>query len=140
MSGNRITDEDLTRAVAAGRQRMATEFRASAVRYDAGRDAVELTMVDGWGLVFLRSAVAELAAVPFDDMGKLEISPVGTGLLLDDRDIHINVHGLVTGFISPHLMASTLGRKGGSTSSAAKTRSSRENGKKGGRPRKAGVA
>jgi hypothetical protein len=68
------------------------------------------------------------------------ISPVGSGLMLDDHDIHINVHGLVTGFISPHLMASTLGRKGGSTLSDAKTRSSRENGKKGGRPRKTKVA
>ena len=140
MSGNHITDEGLALAVEAGRRRMATEFRASAARYDADRDAVELTMVDGWGLVFLRSAVPELAGIPSSDMGKLEISPVGTGLMLDDHDININVHGLVTGFISPHLMASTLGRKGGSTSSDAKTRSSRENGKKGGRPRKAKVA
>jgi len=140
MSDTQISDDELAQAVEAGRRRMATEFRADSVRYDPARDAVELTMVDGWGLVFLRSAVDELAAIPAHDMTKLEISPVGTGLLLDDHDIHINVHGLVTGFISPHLMASALGRKGGSASSAAKARSSRENGRKGGRPGKSKVA
>jgi hypothetical protein len=75
LSGNHITDEGLALAVEAGRQRMPTEFRASAARYDPTRDAVELTMVDGWGLVFLGSMVPELASVPSDDMGKLEISP-----------------------------------------------------------------
>ena len=140
MSGIQVTNEELSLAAEAGRRRMATEFRAGSVRYDPARDAIELTMVDGWGLVFLRSAVAELADIPSQDMGKLDISPAGTGLMLDDHDVHINVHGLVTGFISPHLMASTLGRKGGSASSDAKARSSRENGRKGGRPGKSKVA
>jgi len=62
MSDMRLSDDELAQAVEAGRTRMATEFRADSVRYDPVRDAVELTMVDGWGLVFLRSAVDELAA------------------------------------------------------------------------------
>ncbi|MDA8232699.1 MAG: DUF2442 domain-containing protein [Magnetospirillum sp.] len=140
MSENRVGDEDLARAVELGRQRMATEFRAASVRYDAARDTVELSMVDGWGLVFERRAVSQFAEVPPEEMARLEVSPVGTGLLLDARDIHVNVHGLVTSFISPHLMASTLGRKGGASSSDAKKRSSRENGRKGGRPKKVKAA
>ncbi|CAA7624209.1 hypothetical protein [Magnetospirillum sp. SS-4] len=78
MNGIQVTNEELSQTVEAGRRRMATEFRAGSVRYDPARDAIELTMVDGWSLVFLRSAMAELAEIPSQDMGKLEISPVGT--------------------------------------------------------------
>jgi hypothetical protein len=136
MSRIRISDSDLDRAVNVGRERMASEVRAHAVRYDPARDTIEMSMVDGWGLVFERRSVREFADVTPDEMAGLELSPIGTGLMLDSRDIHINVHGLVTSFMSPRLMASALGRKGGATSSEAKRQSSRENGKRGGRPRK----
>jgi hypothetical protein len=126
MNRNRVSDDDLARAVETGRQQMATEIRAHAVRYDPASDTVELSMVDRWGLVFERSSVKEFADVGPDEMGDLELSPVGTGLMLDVLDIHINVHGLVTSFISRCLMASALGRKGGATSSDAKKCSSRE--------------
>jgi hypothetical protein len=94
MNGIQVTNEELSQAVEAGRRRMATEFHACSVRYDPARDAIELTMVDGWGLVFLRSAVAELAEIPSQDMGNLEISPMGTGLMLDAHDIHIKAPSL----------------------------------------------
>ncbi len=136
MSKNIVTEADLAHAVEAGERRMATEFRAADVRFDETRELVELTMVDGWGLFFQRADIEEFRDVGPSEMKKLEISPAGMSLDLDDFDIHISVHGLVTSFISPHLMAKSLGRRGGESTSPSKKQSARENGKKGGRPRK----
>ncbi|MBF0306117.1 MAG: DUF2442 domain-containing protein [Alphaproteobacteria bacterium] len=136
MKHDPVTDSDLDRAVQAGQRRMANEFRASAVRFDVERDIVELAMEGGWWLAFRRADVAEFADVDPVDMAKIELSPAGMGIEIEARDIHVGVHGLVSSFISPHLMASSLGRLGGGATSDAKRRSARENGKKGGRPRK----
>jgi hypothetical protein len=132
-----LSDEKFASAVKEGRRRMAVEFRASAIRYDAERDVLEVSMADGWGLVLMRRDIKSLANLPVAAMSELCLTPVGTGILLDAYDVNINVHGLVSSLISPHLMASTLGRKGGAANSEAKKKSSRENGKKGGRPRRA---
>lgn len=132
----KISQEELDRAVEAGRARMDAEFRAKSVRYDAARDVVELTMIEDWGLVFRRADILEFRDVAPKDMEKIEVSPAGMGLEIDDLDIHIGINGLVTSFISPHLMAKSLGRRGGGVRSEAKQASARENGKKGGRPRK----
>lgn len=137
MNRNIMTEADLTRAVEAGERRMATGFRAADVRFDAARDIVELTMVDGWGLFFLRTAIEEFRDVGPEDMRKLEVSPAGMGLELDDLDIHVSIHGLVTSVIPPQMMAKFLGQRGGEATSPSKKQSARENGKKGGRPRKA---
>lgn len=50
MSGNPIKEEELAWVVDVGRRRMVTQFRAESVRYDPAPDAIERTMVDGWGL------------------------------------------------------------------------------------------
>lgn len=136
MKHDPVTESDLDRAIEAGQRRMASEFRAAAVRFDVERDVIELTMEGGWWLAFRRADVVEFAGIDPVDMTKLELSPAGKGIEIDERDIHVGVHGLVSSFISPHVMASSLGRLGGGTTSAAKKRSARENGKKGGRPRK----
>lgn len=136
MNKDVITEADLARAVEAGEHRMAAEFRAADVRFNETRNVIELTMIDGWGLFFRYTDIEEFRDVSPEDMKKLEISPAGMGLELDALDIHVSIHGLVTAFISPHLMAKSLGRRGGETKSPAKKQSARKNGKKGGRPKK----
>ena len=54
----------------------------------------------------------------------------------EELDSHLSVPGLVAGTFGTKRWMSELGRKGGSVRSEAKAKSSRENGKLGGRPKK----
>jgi hypothetical protein len=70
-------------------------------------------------------------------LAKIEISPLGTGLHWPELDADLYVPGLLAGmFGSESWMAARLGAAGGQARSAAKTAAVRENGRKGGRPRK----
>jgi len=135
-SGFTITDAMVDAALEAGRQRQAREFSATDVRYDAERDALEIDLRQGFGLRVPRGAIAELAAVPAEALAGLDLSPAGTGLDLDDHDVHISVHGLVLSLLSPSTLAAGLGQRGGAQSTPAKRDSARRNGRLGGRPKK----
>lgn len=134
------TDEELSQAIAAGRRRRATERRATGVRYDSDRDAVEIELTDGAAVRLPRSMVEEFRDVPPADMTKLRVSPAGYGIKLDEHDIDINVHGLIAALATLGDAASSLGKLGGAARSAAKRVSARANGAKGGRPRKVRAA
>jgi hypothetical protein len=130
------TEEELKRAIEAGRKRRARERRASAVRYDPERDAIEIELTDGAGVRLPRRVVDEFRDVPPADMPKLRLSPGGYGIELEDHDINIAVHGLITALATTADMAGALGQIGGAARSEAKRISARANGAKGGRPRK----
>ena len=131
-----ITDQALATALDAGRQRLAREFTATAIRYDQQLDTVEIDLAQGFGLRVPRMAIAELAAVPASALGMLDLSPAGTGIDLDDHDVHVSVHGLVLSLLSLSTMAAGLGKRGGAQSTPAKQESARLNGRLGGRPKK----
>jgi hypothetical protein len=130
------TDDELRRAIEAGRHRRATERRAASVRYDPDRDAIEIELTDGAAVRLPRAMVEEFRAVPPAEMAKLRVSPAGYGIKLDARDIDISVHALVAALASPGDAAASLGKLGGAARSEAKRVSARANGAKGGRPRK----
>jgi hypothetical protein len=60
----------------------------------------------------------------------------GESITLDDLDVDISVPGLLRDLVGMTSAAALLGRKGGSATSEAKAAAVRENGKRGGRPRK----
>jgi len=73
-------------------------------------------------------------------LSKIEISPTGLGLYWPDLDADLYVPGLTAGvFGSSRWMASHLGAAGGRARSDVKAAAVRENGRKGGRPRKTGA-
>lgn len=72
-----------------------------------------------------------------DELAEIEISPSGLALHWPRLDADIHVPGLLQGiFGSKRWMAAQLGAAGGRVLSEAKARTARENGRKGGRPRK----
>jgi hypothetical protein len=72
------------------------------------------------------------------DLAKIAITPSGRGLHFESLDVDVYIPSLLEGFMgSRSWMASQMGKKGGSSTSDAKSKSSKENGKLGGRPRKA---
>jgi hypothetical protein len=62
----------------------------------------------------------------------------GLSLHREKLDADFSIGGLVRGVFGTRLWMSELGRKGGRSTSAAKRAASRANGKRGGRPPKAG--
>jgi hypothetical protein len=130
------TGDELRRAIKAGRDRRATERRATSVRYDPGRDAIEIELTDGAGVRLPKSMIEEFRDVPPADMTTLRVSPAGYGIRLDLHDINISVQGLIGALATTADMAGSLGKIGGAARTEAKRVSARANGAKGGRPKK----
>jgi hypothetical protein len=141
MSEHQITDAEYAAALAAGRTEAESEIRAQAVRYVPDRDAVEIVTMRNTGFLIPRQWIDALQDVPAEDLAKLEVWPDGSAIELEDRDIHISVHGLMTATLPalpPRAVAAIFGRRGGRATSEAKRSSAQANGQKGGRPQKSG--
>jgi hypothetical protein len=137
---NRITDAEYAGAVEAGERETREQFRASSVRYLADCDAIEiLTMRDG-GFVVPRRLVGALQDATATELAELEVWPGGSVIELSSKDVQIAVHGLITAVLPVLLprpvVAGMFAAQGGSARSQQKAVTARENGKKGGRPRK----
>lgn len=142
MTSDRITDAEFAAALAAGRVETETEIRAQAVRYVADRDSIEIVTSRHAGFLIPRHWIGALQDVPIEELAKLEIWPDGSAIELEDRDIHISVDGLMTAILPAMLptrtVAAIFASRGGRSTSDAKRSSAQENGRRGGRPRKAG--
>ena len=141
MSQHKITDADYAAALAAGRVEAETEFRAQAVRYVPDRDAVEIVTTGSAGFLIPLQWIGALQDVSAADLARLEVWPDGSAIALEDRDIHISVHGLLTAILPamlpPRAVAAICASRGGKATSEAKRSSAQANGRKGGRPKKA---
>ena len=140
MNTKQISDSEYAAALAAGRTEPETEIRAQAVRYVSERDAVEIVTNRNAGFLIPRQWIGALQDVPIEELGNLEVWPDGSVIELEDRDIHISVHGLLTAILPAMLpsrtVAAIFASRGGQATSRAKRLSSKVNGRKGGRPRK----
>ena len=110
MLPDRTTRDELLRAIDAGRKRRTEEPRATSVRYDPERDAVEIELTDGAAVRIRRSGIDELSAIPIAALTSLRVTAGGYGVKLDQFDIAISVFGLVMSVVSVGAVASTLGR------------------------------
>lgn len=131
-----ISDEDVDRS----ERRMAAQrengFVVSA-RYDRRSSRVVVMLNTGVQVAFPSRLAEGLAGASPVDLAEIEISPTGLGLHWPKLDADVYVPALLQGvFGSRRWMASALGAAGGRTRSAAKALAARENGQKGGRPRK----
>lgn len=142
MTEHHVTDAEFAAALAAGRVEAETEIRAQAVRYVADRDAIEVVTTRHAGFLIPRGWIGALQDVPIEELAQLEIWPDGSAIELEGRDIHISVDGLMTAILPAMLptrtVAAIFASRGGRATSEAKRSSAQENGRRGGRPRKAG--
>ena len=141
MTHRPITDAEFAAALAAGRAEAETEVRAQGVRYVPDRDAIEVLTTRHAGFLIPRGWISALQDVPLEDLVNLEVWPDGSAIELEDRDIHISVDGLFAAVLPAMLpmgaVAAVFASRGGQATSDAKRSSAQENGRKGGRPRKA---
>ena len=140
MSRHQITDAEYAAALAAGRAEMETEIRVQTVRYVLDRDAIEVVTTRNAGFLIPRQWIGALQDVTTEDLMRLEVWPDGAAIEIEDRDIHISVHGLLSAVLSamlpPRAIAAIFASRGGKATSEAKRISAKENGRRGGRPRK----
>jgi hypothetical protein len=108
-----ISDAEYAAALAAGRIEAETEIRAQAVRFVPERDAIEIVTSRNAGFLIPRQWIGALQDVPTDELT-----------------------AILPAMLPSQPVAAVFASRGGQATSRAKRKSSRANGRKGGRPRK----
>lgn len=132
-----VTDEVLDQAMTLGRQRRGADVQAIQARYLPALEAIAVVFADRSAILLPIDNYPEFTTLSTAELGRLEIGYAGSALCLEERDLHVSIAGLVAA--SPSLMklaTTVVAARNGSRSSEAKVLAVRENGKKGGRPRK----
>jgi hypothetical protein len=137
---NLISEEELdaqiARAKAATQEADATEPRAASVRFDRSSELIIISLKNGAFFSFPPTLVQGLGDASPEDLDDVWLDASGSSVHWERLDADFNIAGLVAGIFGTKDWMSHLGRKGGQTTSPAKAESSRNNGKKGGRPKK----
>ena len=111
--------------------------RAETVHYDAARNRIVIRLVGGVEVAFSPQDAQGLEGAATDDLSEIELTPAGLGLHFPRLDADFYVPALLAGILgSKNWMAQRMGSLGGKARSTDKAKASRENGKRGGRPRK----
>ena len=113
---------------------------AHAARYDARRSLVVVTLERGCEFAFPASLGEGLVGAPASKLSKIKISANGLGLHWPLLDAEVYVPGLIEDIFGSRKWMQRIGKLGGLRRSDAKASASRENGKRGGRPRERAVA
>ena len=121
-----------------GAKAAVSEPRACSARYDAGMDRIIVELTNGCQLVFPPRLVQGLGGASIEALAGVAVTPAGGGLHWEDLDIDLSVPNLALGIFGTRAWMRALGRRGGASRSQAKARAARKNGRKGGRPVKAG--
>jgi len=109
--------------------------------YDQPRNRVVIEMANGIEIAFDPHRAQGLEDATPAELVDIEITPAGLGLYFPRRDADFSIPALKEAiFGTRKWMAARLGAKGGQAKSEKKREASRNNGKLGGRPKKAGLA
>jgi hypothetical protein len=136
MTSKSPTLAEIRAAQARGEGRARIEPRADRVSYDAKTRLIMLDLRGGAILGLPVSTIRGLAGAKPSQLKTIRAGFDGESITLEDLDVDISIPGLLRDLVGMTSAATLLGRKGGSATSEAKAAAVRENGKRGGRPRK----
>lgn len=135
-----LTDEELDARIEEVRRQTKildqTEPRARSARYDPASGRIEIELKDGCLFAFPTEIAQGLRGATPEQLAAVEVEGNGYALHWEELDADFTVPGLLAGRFGTKRWMSELGRSGGRSRSESKARAARENGKKGGRPRK----
>jgi hypothetical protein len=126
----------IDRARQAGEVLGETEPRAGKVWYEVSSERIFIEIQNGVVMGFPYKLLQGLESARPEQLTEVEVTPSGYGLHWRSLDVDLGVPQLVAGIFGTKNWMSELGRLGGQAKSAAKAKASKENGKRGGRPRK----
>lgn len=133
-----LTDTEVRTAERRMQTRLKGQPYAMAVRYDRRSARIVATLNNGLELGIPVPLAQGLAGATAAELSNIEISPTGLGLHWPLLDADLYLPALIEGvFGTRQWMARIMGKAGGRSTSAAKGKAARQNGKFGGRPRKA---
>jgi hypothetical protein len=132
-----ISDAVFESANKRGEIKRTTYPTITSARYDRRIAKVVVSLKSGLDLAFSPRDAQGLETAHPADLVDIQISPSGLGVYFPKLDADIYIPALMEGFLGSKIwLAAENGRKGGSTTSGAKSAAARENGRLGGRPRK----
>jgi Protein of unknown function (DUF2442) len=120
----------------AGQARAETEPRAVRAWYATDSERVFMELTNGVIMGFPYHLLQGLENGTPEQLAAVEIMPTGSALHWESLDADLGVSQLVMGLFGSKAWMTELGRQGGKRKSVAKAQASRDNGKRGGRPRK----
>ncbi|HEX8472703.1 MAG TPA: DUF2442 domain-containing protein [Pyrinomonadaceae bacterium] len=129
--------EQIAQARRAAKAADATEPRVESARYDSESARIVIDLSNGATFMVPVTLLEGLAQASAADLDEMQVTPSRAGLHWEKLDADVNVPELLKGIFGTKKWMAELGRQGGSVTSDAKAQAARENGKKGGRPRKA---
>ncbi len=134
-------EQHFVEAERCGRQSRAEEPRANAVLYDAASGRVLVELDNGCSFAFPARLAQGLENASDSDLAMGEILGAGYGLHWERLDVDLSVPGLLAGLFGTKAYMDRLrAARAGRATSALKAASARQNGAKGGRPRKAAAS
>ncbi len=129
------SDSQADAAIERGKAKLTAEPRAIAARYDTAADRIIVDLTNGATFAFPPALVEFLQDATPEQLAEVEVQGAGFGLHWQTLDVDYTVPGLMNGIFGT---ARWMAARAGQATSSAKAQASRENGKKGGRPRKVG--
>lgn len=117
-----------------------TKPYAASARYDRRTRTVRILLKSGAEVALPLAMFPALADAGPAELAELELLGSGRCLNWDRLDVQYSVPAIIRQALGPWVLMQAAGSAGGSVRSKAKAVAARENGKKGGRPRKASVA
>ena len=132
----RVVTNDAEIDAAIARGRLHAMPRAVEASYDDAADEVVVRFENGVRMAFPRRLLQGLETASPDQLREIAIAGPGTGLYWPKLDVGHSMRGLVDGVFGTRKWMQQLGKRGGAVKTPTKSAAARENGKKGGRPRK----
>ena len=133
-----LTDQDITAANQRGATLQRATPQALAARYDRRISRIVIALSSGIEIALRPNKVQGLEHAQAEALREIEISPSGMGLHFPQLDADIYLPALLDGYLGSRTWrAAAMGQRGGQVRSEAKAAAARENGLRGGRPRKA---
>lgn len=127
-----LTDADIKEATRRGQEDVANRPVPESVRYDRVSGRIIVEFANGSAFMVPARSLQDLDGASDEDLAEVELWG-GYGLHWDTLDVDFTIPGLMAGNFGT---ARFMQQKGGQSRSPAKVAAARENGKKGGRPRK----
>jgi Protein of unknown function (DUF2442) len=128
--------EQIAKAKEAWKQAEATEPRAESLHYNQSEDLIVIKLKNGAIFSFPPQLAQGLENASPEQLADVWLPPSGSSVHWESLDVDFGIPELIAGIFGTKSWMAELGRKGGKATSTSKSAAARQNGKKGGRPKK----